>query len=84
MVTNLAFHIVETFQNEKGDRVASRWRITGQNNELIGTDPDGAALEITGTAIWDVGPDSLLRHNWGKRNTLEVYDALTQGSSRAP
>jgi hypothetical protein len=28
-ITDLEFEVVETFQNEDGSRVASRWRITG-------------------------------------------------------
>jgi SnoaL-like domain len=29
-INNLEFEVVETFQNEDGSRVASRWRITGR------------------------------------------------------
>ena len=30
-VHDFQFHIVETFQNHDGSRVASRWRVTGRN-----------------------------------------------------
>ena len=30
------FEVVETFQNEDGSRVASRWRVTGKNNGVLG------------------------------------------------
>jgi hypothetical protein len=71
------FHVVETFQNCDGSRVASRWRVTGRNNGLMGTQPNGAPFEMTGTAVWDVGPDGLLRHNWVERNAFEVHAAIS-------
>jgi hypothetical protein len=36
-VHDFEFHVVETFQNQDGRRVASRWRVTGRNNGLMGT-----------------------------------------------
>jgi hypothetical protein len=69
---------VETFQNHDGSRVASRWRVTGRNNGLMGTEPNGVPFEMTGTAIWEVGPDGLLRHNWVERNAFEVHGMLTR------
>ena len=35
-VADLEFEVVETFQNEDGSRVASRWRVTGKNNGVLG------------------------------------------------
>src|SRR5688572_7064646 len=40
-VADFQFHIVETFQNHDGSRVASRWRVTGRNNGLMNTEPNG-------------------------------------------
>jgi hypothetical protein len=77
-VHNFQFHVLETFQNHDGTRVASRWRVTGRNNGLMGTEPNGAAFEMTGTAVWDVGADGLLRHNWVERNAFEVHGAITR------
>lgn len=77
-VHDFQFHIVETFQNHDGSRVASRWRVTGRNNGLMGTEPNGVPFEMTGTAIWEVGPDGLLRHNWVERNAFEVHGMLTR------
>jgi hypothetical protein len=34
-INDLKFEVLETFQNEDGTRVASRWRITGKNNGLL-------------------------------------------------
>lgn len=81
-VHDFQFHIVETFQNEDGSRVASRWRLTGRNNGMMGTKPNGAPFEMSGTAIWEVGKDGLLRHNWVERNAFEVYGAITRNDGK--
>lgn len=81
-VHDFQFHVVETFQNEDGSRVASRWRVTGRNNGLMGTEPNGVPFEMSGTAIWEVGEDGLLRHNWVERNAYEVLGVLTRGNAR--
>jgi hypothetical protein len=77
-IHDMQFHIVETFQNQDGSRVASRWRLTGRNNGLMGTEPNGVPFEMTGTAVWEVDKDGLLRHNWVERNAFEVYGVLTR------
>jgi hypothetical protein len=82
-VDDFQFHIVETFQNHDGSRVASRWRVTGRNNGLMGTQPNGAPFEMTGTAVWEVGADGLLRHNWVERNAFEVHGIITRADARA-
>jgi hypothetical protein len=81
-VHDFQFHVVETFQNHDGSRVASRWRVTGRNNGLMGTQANGAPFEMTGTAVWEVGPDGLLRHNWVERNAFEVRGAITREDAR--
>ena len=81
-VRDFEFHVVETFQNQDGSRVASRWRVTGRNNGLMGTEPNGAPFEMYGTAIWEVGADGLLRHNWVERNAFEVYGAIARSDGR--
>ena len=69
-------------QNEDGSRVASRWRVTGRNNGLMGTEPNGAPFEMTGTAVWEIGEDGRLRHNWVERNAYEVFGAITRPDGR--
>jgi hypothetical protein len=76
-IDDFEFHIVETFQNAEGDRVASRWRITGKNNGFMGLEPCQTPFEMTGTAIWHVREDGLLQHNWVERNALEVHRHVT-------
>lgn len=82
-VHDFQFHIVETFQNADGTRVASRWRVTGRNNGLMGTKPNGAPFEMVGTAVWEVGKDGLLRHNWVERNAWEVFGVITKENAAA-
>ncbi|MFA6112703.1 MAG: nuclear transport factor 2 family protein [Sphingomonas sp.] len=82
-VLDFEFHVVETFQNHDGSRVASRWRVTGRNNGMMGTAPNGVPFEMTGTAVWEVGPDGLLRHNWVERNAFEVHGAVSRSDGTA-
>jgi hypothetical protein len=82
-VHDFQFHITETFQSPDGSRVASRWRVTGRNNGLMGTEPNDAPFEMTGIAVWEVGPDGLLRHNWVERNAFEVHGVLAREDARA-
>jgi len=82
-VHNFEFHVVETFQNHDGSRVASRWRVTGRNNGMMGTRSNGAFFEMTGTAVWEVGADGLLRHNWVERNAFEVHGTITREDAQA-
>jgi SnoaL-like polyketide cyclase len=72
-ISDFEFHIVETFQNETGDRVASRWRVTGKNNGILGTSACQSPIDMSGTAIWHVRDDGLLQHNWVERNSHEVF-----------
>jgi hypothetical protein len=47
-INDLEFEVVETFQNEDGSRVASRWRIRGKNNGVLGTLADQTPIAFTG------------------------------------
>jgi hypothetical protein len=75
-MTEFKFEVIETFQNGTGDRVVSRWRVTGKNNGFMGTEPCGSPIDMTGTAVLHVGEDGLLRHNWVERSALEVIRSL--------
>ena len=76
-INDFKFEVIETFQNEAGDRVASRWRVTGRNNGFMGTEPSQLRIDMTGTAIWHVREDGLLQHNWVERNAHEVHRSLS-------
>jgi ketosteroid isomerase-like protein len=76
-IDDFSFEVVESFENHDGSRVASLWRVTGKNNGAFGTEPDGAPIEMTGTAIWSVREDGKLLSNRVERNAFEVHQALT-------
>jgi ketosteroid isomerase-like protein len=82
-ISALQFEVLETFQNADGSRVASRWRITGKNNGLLGTPADQRPVSFSGTAIWAVGADGRLYHNWVERSSYELFQQLNdlQGKS---
>ncbi|OUL68223.1 ester cyclase [Paraburkholderia hospita] len=75
-IAEFEFDVIETFQNETGDRVVSRWRVTGKNNGFMGSEPSGLPIDMTGTAVLHVGEDGLLRHNWVERSALEVLRSV--------
>jgi hypothetical protein len=75
-IDDFRFDVLETFQNEAGDRVVTRWRVTGKNNGFMGTEPCRSPIDMTGTAILHVREDGLLQHNWVERSALEVYRSL--------
>jgi hypothetical protein len=75
-ILDLEFESIETFQNEDGSRVASRWRVTGRNNGFLDTEPRGEPITMVGTAVFAVREDGVLQHNWVERNAWEVYDRL--------
>jgi len=75
-IDDCQFKIVEIFQNKTGDRVVTRWRVTGKNNGFMGFPVKGAPINMTGTAVIHVRENGLLQHNWVKRNALEVYRRL--------
>ena len=75
-INDFKFVVVETFQNEDGSRVASRWRVEGTNNGILGTVPDQQPISISGTAVWAVREDGKLLHNWVERSSWELFQKL--------
>ncbi len=76
LISDLKFDVIETFQNEDGSRVASRWRVSGRNNGMFGLPADQQEVSFTGTAIWQVSADGKLMHNWVERASWEAYNEL--------
>jgi steroid delta-isomerase-like uncharacterized protein len=76
-VHDLELEIVETFQNEDGSRVASRWKVHGRNNGVLGTEPDGQPISFSGTAVWEVREDGKLLHNHVERASWELFRRLS-------
>lgn len=69
--------ILETFANQAGDRVVSRWFNTGINNGMFGLAPDGRPVSFTGLAVWRVY-DGRLAECWVERAAFESYQSLTR------
>ncbi|MEM7699688.1 MAG: redoxin domain-containing protein [Verrucomicrobiota bacterium] len=67
----------DIFLSESGDRVVSRWQVSGHNKGLFETEPDGAEASFTGIAVWE-WEDGKLTHNWVERSAHELYQDLTQ------
>lgn len=80
LITGLKFDVIETFQNEEGSRVASRWRVSGRNNGMFGLPADQREVSLTGTAIWQIREDGKLTHNWVERASWEAYNELVKRS----
>ncbi len=75
-VADLEFEVVETFQNEDGSRVASRWRVTGKNNGVLGTVPDLRPIAAHGHGrVGRAGRWETLQ-NWVERSSWELYQRL--------
>jgi steroid delta-isomerase-like uncharacterized protein len=74
-VDDLRVDIIETFQDEDGTRVTSRWVLTGANNGILGTEPDGKPIALTGTAVWTV-EDGNLQRGWVEQASFELYHYL--------
>lgn len=75
-INDFRFEIIESFQNEEGTRVASRWRVSGKNNGVLGSVPDQRPISFTGTAVWAVSPEGKLLHNWVERSTWALAQTL--------
>ncbi len=80
-INDLQFEVIETFQNEDGSRVASRWRIAGKNNGILGTPADQQPISFTGIAVWAVREDGKLCHNWVERSSFELFQQLRDSRS---
>ena len=75
-IDNFEFEVIETFQNEDGSRVASRWRVSGNNNGIMGSIPDGQLISFTGTAVLALNAEGKLLHNWVERSTWALSRSL--------
>jgi steroid delta-isomerase-like uncharacterized protein len=77
-VEDLHLDAIETFQNEDGTRVTSRWVLTGSNNGFLGTQPNHKPIAMTGTAIWEVREDGKLTRNTVEQASFELYHFLLE------
>ena len=74
-VNDLRVDTIESFHNEDGTRVTSRWVLTGTNNGILGTEPDGKPIAMTGTAVRTVD-DGKLQRGWVEQAPFELYHRL--------
>lgn len=70
-------------KNADGSFVASRWRITGKNNGLLDTPADQRPVSFSGTAVWAVGADGKLYHNWVERSSYELFQQLSDSQGKS-
>ena len=70
-VNDLEVDAGETFQNQDGTRVTSRWVLMGTNNGFLGTPPNGEKIAVSGIAVFAVDDD-------GKVNRLLVEQDFGQ------
>jgi steroid delta-isomerase-like uncharacterized protein len=76
-VDDLHVDTIEAFASDDGARVTSRWVLTGSNNGVLGTQPNGKPVAMTGTAVWTVA-DGKLRHGWVEQASFELYRSLLE------
>jgi steroid delta-isomerase-like uncharacterized protein len=74
-VNDLHVDTIETFQDEDGTRVTSRWVLTGANKGVLGTEPNGKPVALTGTAVWTI-EDGKLQRGWVEQASFELYHYL--------
>jgi hypothetical protein len=75
-VNDLHVDAIETFQNEEGTRVTSRWYLTGTTNGIFGGKPDQQPVAMTGISIWKVGKDGKLVRGSIEQASHELYQRL--------
>jgi steroid delta-isomerase-like uncharacterized protein len=77
-VDELHLEAIETFQNEDGSRVSSRWVLTGTNNGIFDTAPSHKPIAMTGTAVWEVREDGKLVRGSVEQASFELYRSLLE------
>ncbi|HET6389092.1 ester cyclase [Hyphomicrobium sp.] len=75
-ISDMKVEIIETFENADGSRVASRLRVTGKNNGMMGVEANQQPFVLTATAVWAVNAEGKLEHNWVERNAWEVHGQI--------
>ena len=75
-VNDLEVDVGETFQNQDGTRVTSRWVLMGTNNGLFGTRPNGEEIALSGIAVFAVGDDGKVERLSVEQDSFEQYRRL--------
>jgi SnoaL-like domain len=69
-INDFRFEVIETFQNEDGSRIASRWRVAGKNNGFMGSEPCQTPFTMVSTAVWEVREDAPVAAQLGRTQRL--------------
>ena len=72
-VNDLKVDAGETFQNPDGTRVTSRWVLTGTNDGLFGTQPNGEEIALSGIAIFAFDDDGKVDGFAVEQDSFEQY-----------
>ena len=75
-VNDLEVDAVETFQNEEGTRVTSRWVLMGANNGLFGTERNGEEIALSGIAVFAFGDNGRVERLSIEQDSFEQYRRL--------
>jgi steroid delta-isomerase-like uncharacterized protein len=75
-VNDLEVDAGETFQNQDGTRVTSRWVLMGTNNGLFGTRPNGEEIALSGIAVFAVDDDGKVERMSVEQDSFEQYRRL--------
>jgi steroid delta-isomerase-like uncharacterized protein len=75
-VNDLEVDAGETFQNQDGTRVTSRWVLMGTNNGLFGTRPNGEEIALSGIAVFAVGDEGKFERLSVEQDSFEQYRRL--------
>ena len=75
-VDDLEVDAGETFQNQDGTRVTSRWVLMGTNNGLFGTRPNGEDIALSGISVFAVGDGGKLERLSVVQDSFEQYRRL--------
>jgi predicted ester cyclase len=70
------------FSNETGDKIVTRFSLSGKNGGLYGLPPDYAPVKFTGISIWTI-ENNLLTNQWVERSGWETYSFLTSTKSNS-
>src|SRR6516162_7527667 len=75
-VNDLEVDAGETFQNQDGTRVTSRWVLMGTNNGFLGTPPNGKEIAVSGIAVFAVDDDGKVDRLLVEQDSFEQYRRL--------
>lgn len=63
------------------DRVVTRWRLTGRNRGLLGTEDNQRPIDLTGIAIAIVREPGQIAEQWLEYNAWAVFQSIRSGAA---